>query len=102
MNTPLQALQIIPGIGPKLAWSLLDLGIRQPEDLIGADPEDLYQRLCQLRHCRVDRCVLYVFRCAVYYASCPQPDPRLLLWWNWKDSPASRKSAKPRRVSSMD
>jgi hypothetical protein len=29
--------------------------------------------------------MLYVFRCAVYYASTRDPDPRLLQWWNWKD-----------------
>lgn len=38
----------------------------------------------------MDRCMLYVFRCAVYYASSEQHDPELLKWWNWKDD-------KPRR-----
>jgi hypothetical protein len=33
----------------------------------------------------VDRCVLYVFRCAVYYANNKTHDPELLKWWNWKD-----------------
>jgi hypothetical protein len=33
----------------------------------------------------VDRCLLYVFRCAVYFASHKKHDPKLLLWWNWKD-----------------
>jgi hypothetical protein len=33
----------------------------------------------------VDRCVLYVFRCAVYFASESKHDPELLKWWNWKD-----------------
>ena len=32
-----------------------------------------------------DRCVLYAFRCAVYYASHTTHDPNLLKWWNWKD-----------------
>jgi hypothetical protein len=34
----------------------------------------------------VDRCVLYVFRCAVYFASEAEHDPELLKWWNWKDA----------------
>jgi hypothetical protein len=34
----------------------------------------------------VDRCALYVFRCAVYFASEAKPDPELLKWWNWKDA----------------
>ena len=35
---------------------------------------------------QVDRCVLYVFRVAVYVASTPEEkrDPNLLKWWNWK------------------
>ena len=32
-----------------------------------------------------DRCLLYVFRCAVYFAETPKPQPKKLLWWNWKD-----------------
>jgi hypothetical protein len=30
--------------------------------------------------------VLYVFRCAVYYAGHREHDPELLKWWNWKGS----------------
>ncbi len=33
----------------------------------------------------LDRCVLYVFRCANYYAAHKRHDPELLKWWNWKD-----------------
>ncbi len=78
-------LQEIPGIGPSLAVDLRDLGIRRVADLRGKDPERLYQRLIALRGAHQDRCVLYVFRCAVYYASTKRPRPELLLWWNWKD-----------------
>ena len=28
--------------------------------------------------------MLYVFRCALYYASNDIHDPELLKWWNWK------------------
>jgi hypothetical protein len=34
--------------------------------------------------------VLYVFRCAVYFASKPHPDPQRLKWWNWKDGATAR------------
>jgi hypothetical protein len=83
---PLQELQIIPGVGPNLAQDLLDLGYCSTADLRGADPELMYQRLCGLRGQHIDRCVLYVFRCAVYYAGNSTYDPELLKWWNWKDS----------------
>ena len=32
-----------------------------------------------------DRCLLYTFRCAVYYAEGGR-DKKKLLWWNWKDT----------------
>jgi hypothetical protein len=77
-------LQVIPGIGPSLAADLRLLGYRAVSDLKGADPEAMYQRLCRLTNARQDPCVLYVFRCAVYYASRTRHQPELLKWWNWK------------------
>ena len=32
-----------------------------------------------------DKCVLYVFRCAVYFAEHEQHEPEKLKWWYWKD-----------------
>ena len=54
-------------------------------ELRGRDPEELYDRLCAQRGEHIDRCVLYVFRTAVYYAGRSRHDPELLKWWNWKD-----------------
>jgi hypothetical protein len=79
----------IPGVGKKIAEDLVDLGIRAVADLKGRDPEDLYGRLCARAGKRVDRCMLYVFRCAVYYASNDRHEPALLKWWNWKDGRSS-------------
>jgi predicted RecB family nuclease len=75
----------IPGIGKSIARDLRDLGIARVADLRQADPEALYDNLCALRGAHIDRCVLYTFRCAVYFASEEQHDPELLKWWNWKD-----------------
>jgi len=77
-------LQVIPGIGPSLAADLRLLGYRAVSDLKDANPEAMYQRLCRLTGERQDPCVLYVFRCAVYYASRTRHRPELLKWWNWK------------------
>jgi Pathogenicity locus len=77
-------LQIIPGIGPSMAKDLRDLGIFELTDLQGQDPEMMYKRLCLMHGMHIDRCVLYVFRCAVYFASEEEHDPELLKWWNWK------------------
>ena len=77
--------QMIPGVGPSLAQDFVELGYSHIPDIRNCDPERMYQELCQLRGERIDRCVLYVFRCAVYYASNSVHAPELLKWWNWKD-----------------
>ena len=77
-------LQDIPGIGPSLAADLRALGIRSVAQLRGRNPQRLYERLSALQGPQ-DPCVLYAFRCAVYYANTPKPKPSLLKWWNWKD-----------------
>ncbi|HUO28090.1 MAG TPA: helix-hairpin-helix domain-containing protein [Bryobacteraceae bacterium] len=79
------ALEEIPGVGPSIANDLHRLGIQTVAELRGRSPESLYRNLCEQVGRPVDRCVLYVFRCAVYFASEEKHDPELLKWWNWKD-----------------
>lgn len=79
-------LLTIPGVGKSIAKDLQDLGIHTVSDLRYKDPEVLYQHLERMRGSHIDRCMLYVFRCAVYFASHTTHDPELLKWWNWKDS----------------
>jgi len=81
----LKTLQEIPGVGKSISEDLWELGIREVADLKGKDPEALYVRRCAQVEMQIDRCLLYVFRCAVYYASTKRPKPELLLWWNWKN-----------------
>ena len=80
----LKDLRRIPGIGPAMADDLWRLGFRRVEELRAADPREMYDRLCELDGTRLDPCVLYVFRCAVYFAREPRPVPELLRWWSWK------------------
>jgi hypothetical protein len=81
----LREFRQIPGVGKSIAEDLWNLGLRSLSDLKNQDPEDLYVRLCAFQGTHIDRCMLYVFRCAVYYASNDIHDPELLKWWNWKD-----------------
>ena len=81
----LQELQGIPGVGKSIAEDFWQLGIRSTNDLRGKDPEKLYLKRCSQQGAAVDRCLLYTFRCAVYFASHKRHDPELLKWWNWKD-----------------
>ncbi len=81
----LRAFQQIPGVGKSIAQDLWDMGFRSPRELKNKNPEKLYADFCSLRGMPVDRCMLYVFRCAVYFVSHKKHRPELLKWWNWKD-----------------
>jgi len=81
----LRELTRAPGVGPSIDADLETLGVRSLADLARADPEELYQRLETQADGHVDRCVLYVFRCAHYFAAHTRHDPELLEWWRWKD-----------------
>lgn len=82
-------LMQIPGVGEIIAHDLISIGISTVHDLVDQDPEDLYLQLCDRKGIKIDRCVLYVFRCAVYYATVTPHEPELLKWWNWKDKNTS-------------
>ncbi len=84
-NAILKELQVIPGIGKACSEDLYNLGIRKVADLKGKNPEKLYDALCKKAGVKIDRCMLYTFRCAVYYASHKTHKPELLKWWNWMD-----------------
>jgi len=87
----LKEFEQIPGVGKKISTDLWDMGLRSVEDLKDNDPEKLYHDLCEKQGVHVDRCMLYVFRCVVYYASNKKHDPELLKWWNWKDNKLEEK-----------
>ena len=78
-------LESIPGIGPRIAQKLRLIGVNKVGDFKNKDPERLYNKLEQTIRAHVDRCVLYVFRAAVYFSSHQRHDPEKLKWWNWKD-----------------
>jgi hypothetical protein len=82
---PQKRLQAIPGVGKSLSKDLVDLGYQTVEELKNENPEAMYHNLCRLRGHHIDRCVLYVFRCAVYFVNHTEHKPDLLKWWNWKD-----------------
>ena len=78
-------LRKIPGVGIETEKDLIRLGYTTIESLKGQNPEEIYQRDCIMKGCKIDRCQLYVYRCAVYFAETPNPDPEKCKWWNWKD-----------------
>ncbi|MDO4314978.1 MAG: helix-hairpin-helix domain-containing protein [Oscillospiraceae bacterium] len=84
MRSPLEA---IPGVGPRIARSMADIGIREVADLKGRDPEELFRLDCAKKGFQEDRCALYVWRLAVYFAEHEAREPEKLKWWYWKDHP---------------
>jgi nucleotidyltransferase/DNA polymerase involved in DNA repair len=78
-------LQIIPGIGKSIEKNLNDIGIFSITDLCNKDAEKLFDMSNRKVNKIQDRCLLYVFRCAVYFANTKNPETEKLKWWNWKD-----------------
>ena len=78
-------LRRIPGVGKETEKDLLALGYTTIESLRDQDPEEIYRRGCRRQGVTIDRCQLYVYRCAVYFASTEHPDPEKLQWWKWRN-----------------
>jgi hypothetical protein len=83
-NLVLSELRQIPGIGSACARDLWNIGIRKISDLKNKNPLQLYHKLNLVSGMTHDVCMLYTFRCAVYYASTKKHDPKKLNWWYWK------------------
>ncbi len=81
----IKELRHIPGVGKSIAEDLYNLEVYAIADLNGMDPEMMYAKTCAIQGMRLDPCLLYTFRCVVYYASHKKHDPELLKWWNWKN-----------------
>ncbi len=85
-SSNLRELEQISGVGKTIARDMQNIGIHSIDDLKDRQAEQLYDRLSEFKASPVDRCMLYVFRCAIYYASNTDHDPQLLKWENWKDN----------------
>ena len=69
----------LPNIGKAMADDLRRLGIREPAQLKGKSPFELYERLCRLTGQRQDPCVLDVFMSITAFMSGESPRP----WWDY-------------------
>ena len=73
----LAPLTAIPNVGPAVARRLLALGVTDPKDLRGADPEDLFERSAASAGHPEDPCLLDTFTAAVAFAETGDDRP----WW---------------------
>ena len=80
-------LMKIPGVGKTISNDLTNIGIYSINDLKEKNPEYLYEKSNKVAVVVQDRCLLYVFRCAVYFSETEDKDrdQEKLKWWNWKD-----------------
>jgi hypothetical protein len=81
----LKEFQKIPSIGKACSLDLWNIGLRKISDLKGKNPAVLYDKLNTVTGQTHDICMLYTFRCAVYFATEPNHDKKKLNWWYWKD-----------------
>lgn len=80
-----QDLKNIPGIGKNIEQHLFNIGIRNIDNLKGKNPEELFYEDCEYHGQQMDKCLLYVYRLAVYYAENEEREAEKLKWWYWKD-----------------
>ena len=78
-------LLTIPNVGKNTKEDLLNIGITCVDDLKVKNPKELYEKDCEVKKYQEDKCQLYVFRSAVYYAEHENLDTEKLKWWYWKD-----------------
>ncbi len=72
-------LETIPNVGPAVARKLRRLDIDDPDDLRGQDPQELFDRLCQIDGRTHDPCLLDTFEAAVSFANGGPALP----WWHF-------------------
>jgi hypothetical protein len=83
----IKELITIPSIGRSIANDLWNIAIASVADLKDKDPELLFDLSNRYASTIQNRCLLYSFHCAVYYAETKPDDcdPEKLKWWNCKD-----------------
>jgi hypothetical protein len=73
--------QDIPNVGKAIEKNFIFLGIKEPIELIGKDPYQMYSDLCKATCSRHDPCVIDVFISAVRYMEGGPPKK----WWEFTD-----------------
>ena len=81
----LKQFQSLPSIGKAGSLDLWNMGFRSIDELKGKNPMELYEKLCYITKLKHDICVLYSFRCMVYFVNEKEHEKEKLNWWYWKD-----------------
>jgi Pathogenicity locus len=76
-------LQDLVSIGPAMLRDFQLLGVRSVTALAREEPQEMYNRLCEVTGEQQDPCVLDVFTAAVAQARDPYLPPEQRQWWYW-------------------
>lgn len=66
-RTEIKKFQDIPNVGKAIEKEFILLGLKEPFELVGMDPYQMYNDLCNMTGTRIDPCLLDVFISAVRY-----------------------------------
>ena len=72
-------LEQLPNVGKATAGDFRLLGIETPQQIIGHDPYELYDRLCAITGQRQDPCVMDVFIATTRFMAGEPKAP----WWKY-------------------
>ena len=64
-NEVISELRTLPGVGENAAEALFRLGIRSNDDLVGKDPEQMYEELRSMKESYAESCMLNSLKIAV-------------------------------------
>lgn len=82
MNKKRKLIDLV-SVGPRILDVFHAMGIFEVEQLVDADPDDLYQRIIEIKKMRVDPCVHDVFRTAIEQARDPNLPREKCDWFYW-------------------
>ena len=75
----LRRFEDLPNVGPAFAEDFRRLGYVAPDEIRGADPVAIFERLGELAGARQDPCVLSVLLSVVEFLDGAEPRP----WWEF-------------------
>jgi len=76
-------LQDLVSVGPAMLRDFQLLGVRSITAFAREEPQEMYNRLCEVTGEQQDPCVLDVFTAAVAQARDPYLPPEQRQWWYW-------------------
>ena len=79
----MRRLTDLVSVGPATLGDFQQLGVDSVEALATCDPDQLYDRLCELRGQRLDPCCADVFNAAIAQARDPELPEQMKQWWYW-------------------